>query len=73
MPQPRAGPVFTKAESLIQEIRLDERYKDLTFEMLNYRDFLESVKGTFPDVDWAKAHSEFKTWGQSKAKDPRAQ
>jgi len=54
-------------------MRLDERYKDLTFEMLNYRDFLESVKGTFPDVDWAKAHSEFKTWGQSKAKDPRAQ
>jgi len=52
---------------------LNAAYKDLTFETLNYKDFLESVKGAFPEVDWAKAHSEFKAVGQSEAKDPRAQ
>ena len=64
--------VFPSAESLIQEMKLEERYKDVTFETLNREDFLDSVKDAFPDVDWAKAYSEFKAAGQSEAKDPRA-
>jgi len=62
--------VFPSAESLIQEMKLEGRYKDVTFETLNREDFLDSVKDAFPDVDWAKAYSEFKAAGQSEAKDP---
>ena len=43
--------VFPTAESLIQEMKLDEGYKDVTFETLNREDFLESVKLAFPRVD----------------------
>ena len=64
--------VFPRAESLIQEMKLEERYKDVTFETLNREDFLDSVKDAFPTVDWEKAYSEFKAAGQSEAKDPRA-
>jgi len=63
--------VFPSAESLIQEMKLDERYKDVTFETLNREDFLESVKDAFPSVDWEKAYSEFKAAGQSESKEPK--
>lgn len=57
--------VFPSAESLIQEMKLDERYKDVTFETLNRDDFLESVKVSFPQVDWDKAYEEFRAAGES--------
>ncbi len=59
--------VFPKAESLIQKMVLDERYKDVTFETLNRDDFLELVKKAFPKVDWDKAYSEFKAAGERAA------
>lgn len=31
-------------------MKLEERYKDVTFETLNREDFLDSVKDAFPDV-----------------------
>ncbi|MBM3204202.1 hypothetical protein FJZ55_09915 [Candidatus Woesearchaeota archaeon] len=61
--------VFPSAESLIQEMRLEARYKDVTFETLNREDFLESVKAAFPNVDWDKAYDEFKAAGESGGKD----
>ena len=61
--------VFPSAESLIQEMKLDERYKDVTFETLNREDFLDSVKVSFPQVDWDKAYSEFKAAGESGGKE----
>ncbi len=64
--------VFPSADDLIQEMKLDERYKDVTFETLNRKDFLESVKDAFPNVDWDKAYSEFKAAGQSELEDPKA-
>lgn len=64
--------VFPSAETLIQEMKLDERYKDVTFETLNREDFLESVKDAFPNVDWDKAYSEFKAAGQSESEEPKA-
>jgi hypothetical protein len=64
--------VFPSAESLILDMRLDERYKDVTFETLSREDFLESVKEAFPNVDWEKAYEEFKAAGQSEKKDPAA-
>jgi len=57
--------VFPTAESLIKEMKLEERYKDVTFETLNREDFLESVKEAFDGVDWDKAYREFKAAGES--------
>jgi hypothetical protein len=56
--------VFPKADELIQGMKLDERYKDVTFETLNRDDFLESVKDAFPTVDWDKAYEEFRAAGE---------
>jgi hypothetical protein len=60
--------VFPSAESLIHEMKLDERYKDVTFETLNRDDFLKSVKEAFPTVDWEKAYKEFRAAGQADSK-----
>lgn len=59
--------VFPKAEALIQKMQLDVRYKDVTFETLNRKDFLEAIKKAFPRVDWDKAYSEFRAAGEKKA------
>ncbi len=61
--------VFPSAESLIQEMKLDERFKDVTFETLNRDDFLESVKMAFPSVNWDRAYNEFKAAGESISKE----
>jgi hypothetical protein len=61
--------VFPTAESLIQEMKLDERFMDVTFETLNRKDFLESVKAAFPMVDWDKAYDEFRAAGESDSKE----
>jgi hypothetical protein len=52
--------VFPTAIQLTQTMKLDVRYKDVTFETLNRDDFLKSVKKAFPAVNWDKAHNEFK-------------
>jgi hypothetical protein len=57
-------PVFPNAETLIQKIVLDERYKDVTFETLNAPDFLSAVKTAFPAIDWDKTYAEFKAAGE---------
>lgn len=56
------------ADDLIQGMKLDERYKDVTFETLNRDDFLASVKVSFPQVNWDRAYEEFKAAGQSENK-----
>ena len=58
--------VFPDASELIDEMRLEERFKDVTFETLNRGDFLASVKSAFENIDWDKAYSEFKAAGESK-------
>jgi len=60
--------VFPSAEFLIQEMKLDERYKDVTFETLNRDDFLKSVKEAFATVDWDRAYKEFRAAGQADGK-----
>ena len=52
--------VFPKADALINEMKLEERYKDVTFETLNRDDFIDSLKQAFPLIDWDKAYKEFK-------------
>lgn len=61
--------VFPAAESLISEMKLEERYMDVTFETLNREDFLVAVKAAFPNVDWDKAYKEFKAAGESNFKE----
>lgn len=56
---------FPKAESLIKEMKLELRSKDVTFETLNQEDFLNSIKKAFPGVDWDKAYREFKAAGEA--------
>jgi hypothetical protein len=63
--------VFPTAESLIDEMKLEARFKDVTFETLNKKDFLESVKAVFPQVDWEKTYKEFQAAGE-KAGTPRS-
>lgn len=60
--------VFPNAETLIQKMQLDVRYKDVTFETLNQPDFLESVKAAFPRVDWDKTYAEFRAAGEAQKK-----
>lgn len=57
--------VFPKAETLIQEMKLDECFKDVTYETLNREDFLVSVKKAFDRIDWDKAYEEFRAAGES--------
>jgi hypothetical protein len=56
--------IFPKADALIQQMQLDVRYKDVTFETLNQEDFLEAVKEAFPRIDWDKAYKEFRAAGE---------
>jgi hypothetical protein len=56
--------VVPLAESLVKNMTLEVRYKDVTFETLDRKDFLESVKKVFPSIDWDKAYSEFKAAGE---------
>ncbi len=64
--------VFPKAESLIDKMIMEERYKDVTFETLNRDDFLVLVKKAFPNVDWDKAYNEFKAAGEGSPKEAKA-
>ena len=60
--------VFPSAESLILEMKLEERYKDVTFETLSRDDFLGAVKAAFDKVDWDKAYNEFMAAGEKPGK-----
>ena len=59
--------VFPKAEALIQDMKLEESYKDVTFETLNRPDFLDSIKKAYPLPmnDWDKTFKDFKAAGEA--------
>jgi hypothetical protein len=56
--------VLPMAETLIQKMQLEVRYKDVTFETLNGKDFLDAVKVAFPNLDWDKAYEDFRAAGR---------
>ena len=56
--------VFPKAETLIQDMKLEESYKDVTFETLNRSDFLSSIKKAYPMNDWEKTFKDFIAAGE---------
>ena len=45
-------------------MKLNERFKDVTFETLNEDDFLALVQLAFPAVNWDKAYAEFRAAGE---------
>jgi len=47
-------------------MRLEVRFKDVTFETLNQKDFLDSIKSAYPNKNWDKAHEDFKAEGEAK-------
>lgn len=58
---------FPTAESMTRRMVLEVRYKDVTFETLNDREFMGSIKEAFPDLDWEKTYKEFVAAGESES------
>ncbi len=58
--------VFPSADILTQKMIFEVHYKDVTFETLNRDDFLDSVRKTYPNMNWEKAYNEFKAAGELK-------
>ena len=59
--------VFPKTDALIRRMRLDVRYKDMTFETLNHPDFLNLIKDAYPEIDWDKPYAEFRAAGEAES------
>jgi hypothetical protein len=53
------GDVFPSANDLIDDMRLEEHYKDVTYETLCADWFLDAVRSAFPMIDWERPHREF--------------
>ena len=45
-------------------MELTETYKDVTFETLNWKDFLPLIREAFPDVNWERTYKVFRAAGQ---------
>jgi hypothetical protein len=58
--------VFPSAESIIKKMEIRYEFKDLTYETLNKKDFLDNVKKAFKYESWDKAHSEYLAASESK-------
>lgn len=59
--------VMPRAENLVQEMRLEESYKDVTYETLKAPDFLKAVKEAYPLVNWDAPYAEFLAAGEADA------
>lgn len=57
--------VFPSAAALVQEMKLVESFKEMTFETLNRDDFLDAVKNIYPEINWDMAHREFLAAGET--------
>lgn len=58
--------IFPAAKTLIETMKLDTQYSDVTFETLNKDDFFEAVKIAYPLIDWDKPFDQFRAIGESK-------
>jgi hypothetical protein len=56
--------VFPKADGLVENMELEQTYKDVTFETLNKPNFLSLIQTAFPAVNWEKAYNEFQAAGE---------
>jgi predicted hydrocarbon binding protein len=55
---------FPKPDALVNKIKLEVNYKDVTFATLNRDDFLASIKSAYPELDWEKTYEEFRAAGE---------
>jgi hypothetical protein len=51
---------FPDPESLIQDMRLEVTYRDVTYETLKAEEFAKALRIAYPHVDWDKPFNEFK-------------
>ena len=51
--------VFPSPEDLVQKMKLEVLYRDVTFENLNGKKFRTLVKAAFPTQNWDRLHDEF--------------
>jgi hypothetical protein len=51
--------VFPSADAIIKKMEIRYEFKDLTYETLNNKEFLDNVKKAFKYESWDKAHSEY--------------
>jgi hypothetical protein len=58
--------VFRSAEIIIKKMEIKYEFKDLTYETLNKKDFLDNVKKAFKYESWDKAPSEYLAASESK-------
>ena len=56
---------FPSAADLIQEMRLDVQFKDVTWETLNDPDYGDALRKAFPDEDWDKPFHDYKAAGEA--------
>ena len=63
---------FPTAEKLVQEMRLDAQFKDVTWETLSDPDFDNALRKAFKDVDWDKPFHDYKAAGESGTSQPSA-
>ena len=56
---------FLKARNLLHKMQLDVNYKDVTFETLNCKEFIDAIKEAFPHIDWDQAYSDYLAAGES--------
>lgn len=62
--------VFPRAEKMLNGMTLEVRFKDVTFETLNHKDFLRTVQVVFPHIKWDNLYNEFRAIGERRvAKD----
>ncbi|OHY82738.1 hypothetical protein [Marinobacter sp. AC-23] len=55
---------FPKLDDLVNNMKLEVNYKDVTFATLNRDDFLESIKSAYPELNWEKTYEEFQAAGE---------
>ncbi len=61
--------VFPKARDMTRKMQLDVRYKDVTFETLNRKDFFNALKKEFRYIDWDKAYNDFLAAGENEGQE----
>lgn len=61
------GRVFPDTKSLIKNMQLDVRYKDVTYETLNQPGILGSLKDAFPTINWDRAYEEYRAVGEAES------
>lgn len=52
--------VFPTPKALIQDMKLEVQFRDVTFETLNERGFDQALAKAYPHVDWKRPFDEFK-------------